>query len=218
MSCVLSGVDKRRGSHIGRALLRPAALACTLAAVLWLAEGSYIHLKALVGQQLIRHAWLHSGGADSPRKPWPWMDTWPVARLRVPRLEVDQIVLAGDSGQALAFGPGHRSDSAPPGSGGLTLISGHRDTHFRFVARLQSGDILTLAPRPGGQPLAYEVTDTAVVPADFRLASDGGERLVLATCWPPGTALAQATERYLVFARPVPMPLRAAGTADASSR
>ena len=28
-------------------------------------------------------------------KPWPWADTWPVARLVVPSLGIDQIVLEG---------------------------------------------------------------------------------------------------------------------------
>ena len=40
-------------------------------------------------------------------KPWSWADTWPVARIAVPRLGRHAIALAGSSGQALAFGPGH---------------------------------------------------------------------------------------------------------------
>jgi sortase A len=39
-------------------------------------------------------------------KPWPWADTWPVARIAVPRLSVQAVVLAESSGQALAFAGG----------------------------------------------------------------------------------------------------------------
>ena len=41
-----------------------------------------------------------------PVKPWSWADTWPVARIIVPRIGRSAIALAGASGQALAFGLG----------------------------------------------------------------------------------------------------------------
>ena len=68
-------------------------------------EAAAIPVKAVVAQFLLARAWAtRRPGADRPR-PWPWADTWPVGRLAVPRLEVDQIVLAGATGRTLAFGP-----------------------------------------------------------------------------------------------------------------
>ena len=168
-----------------------------------LAYGSYIYLKAILGQQLIQMAWAKSQDSEQPHKPWPWADTWPLATLKVPALDIEQVVLAGDSGQALAFGPGHRTGSALPGQPGTTLISGHRDTHFRFMGQLHHGDELALVTTDGLRH-SYQVVDTLVVPADFQLPSTQEHRLVLATCWPLGTSLQRAKERYLVFAVPSP--------------
>ncbi len=55
-----------------------------------LAGGLWIDAKALLAQRLISVAWertLIAGEAGV--KPWPWADTWPVARLQVPRLQQD---------------------------------------------------------------------------------------------------------------------------------
>ena len=76
---------------------------------------------------LIERAWqrsLNDGGR--PVKPWPWADTWPVARLTVPEQGIELLVLAGDSGNALAFGPGLAPYSTPPGVRGVAVIAGHR--------------------------------------------------------------------------------------------
>ena len=69
-------------------------------------QGSYIHAKAKLAQSLIRGAWEKTLAGQKEVRPWPWADTWPVARLIVPRLKVDLFVLAGSSGRTMAFGPG----------------------------------------------------------------------------------------------------------------
>ena len=66
----------------------------------------------------------------------PGADMRPLARLRQPRLDVTQVVLDGASGRVLAFGPGHVTGSALPGVNGNIVISGHRDTHFRWLRDL----------------------------------------------------------------------------------
>ncbi|MEH6605117.1 MAG: class GN sortase, partial [Pseudomonadales bacterium] len=125
-------------------------------------HGGYIHAKAILAQWLIADSWQDTLAGQASVRPWPWADTWPVAALRVPRLDIEQYVLAGDSGQALAFGPGHHSASSLPGSVGTTLISGHRDTHFSFVRDLVSGDTLELQGPDGGS-LRYRITHMQVV-------------------------------------------------------
>src|SRR6266480_3954822 len=77
------------------------------------------------------------GGAT---KPWSWADTWPVARIEVKRLHASAIVLAGSSGQALAFGPGHVERTPDAGERGVAVYSAHRDTHFRFLRDVAIGD------------------------------------------------------------------------------
>ena len=180
-----------------------SAMAIALFAALMLGQGIYIHAKAILGQHLIANAWDASLQNGRPQKPWPWMDTWPVVRLSVASLGVEQIVLAGDSGQALAFGPGLRAGSAAPGQPGTTLISGHRDTHFGFLNQLKQGDIVTLADTSGGK-FFYMINDIRIVPADFSFFSSGEKhQLVLSTCWPFNDIGSASDKRYLAIGKPV---------------
>lgn len=162
-------------------------------------NGGYIQLKALLGQWLINKAW-HESSSVHQQKPWPWMDSWPVAKIHIPRLNIQQVILEGDSGQSLAFGPGHRLTSAMPGEQGTMLVSGHRDTHFRFLQKLQPDDEIRLVT-PDGTAHFYQVETMDVLNADDSLISDPTEHfLVLATCW-PFDQLTPTDQRYVVVAR-----------------
>jgi sortase A len=79
-------------------------------------QGAYIHAKALLAQVLLERAFEKTIATGRETKPWSWADTWPVARIEVKRLHASTIVLAGSSGQALAFGPGHIERTATPAS------------------------------------------------------------------------------------------------------
>jgi len=166
-------------------------------------KGSYIFLKAELGQYLIAKAWQHSLLAGGEFKPWFWADTWPVARLQVPSLDISQIVLAGDSGQALAFGPGHTSTSAPPGGNGLVVISGHRDAHFNFLQYLQQGEQIILQNWEG-QHTVYRVSGRQVVTEDVLITTNNNVRsLILVTCWPFDSSAPNPRHRFIVSAEAV---------------
>lgn len=167
------------------------------------AHAAHIPLKAWIAQQLLNDAWSSRLADGVPVRPWPWADTVPVARLRMDRLAVDQIVLAGASGRVLAFGPGHVSGTAKPGDDGNTVISAHRDTHFRWLRVVEIGDLLTLQA-PDGDSLGYRVASMAV-----HHASDGylldprlGSRLTLITCYPFDALNPGTQRRYVVTAFP----------------
>ncbi len=181
---------------------RRLGVALLAAAGLWLlAAGGWIHAKAWLAQALLERAWNESLAHGGPEKPWPWADTWPVARMEVPAEGVELIVLAGDSGQALAFGPGHTGGSAMPGQGGTVLISAHRDTQFRFLRRLHIGEAICLQTRAGR--FVYRVDGARVVDSrTTRVADDraGGERLVLVTCYPFNAIVPGGPLRYVVTA------------------
>ena len=70
-------------------------------------QGVYIYAKAELAQYLLVAAWQETKQTQQPVKPWSWADTWPVARIEVPTHNIDLIVLSGDIGRTLAFGPGH---------------------------------------------------------------------------------------------------------------
>ncbi|MEW8015479.1 MAG: class D sortase [Candidatus Sedimenticola endophacoides] len=85
---------------------------------------------------------------------------------------------------ALAFGPGHLFASAPPGSAGNSAISGHRDTHFRFLRDLRVGDRIELERRDGAR-VRYAVYRRSVVhETDSAPLRRQGAQLTLITCYP----------------------------------
>lgn len=200
----------RRSKH----LLPMAALAAAMG--LWLVAGAgYIHAKALLAQVLLDRAFAATLAEGHAVKPWPWADMTPIARLEVPRLGGSAIVLGGASGQALAFGPAHVNGSALPGEPGTTVIAGHRDTHFAFLGRLQTGDEIRLTGADGRSDV-YRVTHMSV--ADSRAGplglDDQARSLLLVTCYPLDARLSGPL-RYLVHAEAVaavPQPSAAAAS------
>tara|TARA_R110000823_G_scaffold232224_3_gene358740 strand:+ start:7794 stop:8333 length:540 start_codon:yes stop_codon:yes gene_type:complete len=175
-----------------------------LAALVQGAGAAIIQAKAWLAPVLIERAWrasLAAGGA--PVKPWPWADTWPVARLQAPEQGADLLVLAGDTGNALAFGPGHALASAPLGSQGLAVIGGHRDTHFAFLQSLAPGAALRLQ-LVSGEWRHYRVRATEVVDATRERLSSAAqeETLMLVTCYPFDTLAVGGPLRLVVSAAP----------------
>ena len=181
----------------------PAAVLLAVAGMTLVGQGLYIHAKARLGQVLLERAFAVSVATGEPVKPWPWADTWPVARIEAPRLKKSAIVLHGSSGQALAFGPGHLEGTAAAGERGTAVYAAHRDTHFTFLADLRSGDEIRVILRSGAR-LRFRVVGTSVVhwnASGIDLLAD--ERaLVLATCW-PFEARTAGPLRYLVHAEAI---------------
>lgn len=165
--------------------------------------GLYIPAKAELAQWLLKDAWQKTLVDGTRQKPWSWADHWPVARLMASAAGIDQIVLEGDSGNVLAFAPGHNSQSAMPGDGSAVVISGHRDTHFTFLRDLQQGQQLIMQTAAG--EFHYAVTQTQIVDSRVtRLAPHAtDEQLVLVTCYPFDSPVAGGPMRYVVTALPV---------------
>lgn len=163
-------------------------------------QGAYIHAKAVVAQVLLERAFDKTLASGAATKPWSWADTWPVARIEVKRLRARAIVLAGSSGQALAFGPGHVERTADAGERGVAVYSAHRDTHFAFLKNIIVGDEIDVT-RHDGRTFGYRVDATSVVHFDASGIDPlvDGRELVLSTCW-PFDAMTQGPERYLVHA------------------
>lgn len=167
-------------------------------------SGVWIHAKAGLAQVLLERAWARTLAGERGVRPWGWADTFPVARLVLPRQSAALIVLAGATGRNLAFGPAHLSASAQPGAPGNAVIAGHRDTHFAVLAAVRPGDWLELET-PAGRN-RYRVSGTRVVDAadPSVVADDGAARLTLVTCYPFDGVLPGTDRRYVVFAERVP--------------
>ncbi len=163
-------------------------------------SASWIPLKARLAQALIERSWQSHLDGNPGEPPWPWADTWAAAELSVPDLDVRLIVLAGNSGRNLAFGPVYL-DGTPQGRD--WVISGHRDTHFRFLQSLRPGDRIRLR-RPEGK-FWFEVRDLEIVDSRRRelVVEPGVARLSLVTCYPFDSPLAGGPLRYVVTALPL---------------
>jgi sortase A len=177
-------------------------MACLFTIATWqVAEGVWIYAKAGLAQWLLQRAWSRNLAGEIAVKPWPWADTWPVARLIVPSQNIDQIVLEGAYGRTLAFGPGHAESSGGMDNPGTTILTGHRDTHFRFLHRLKEGDEILLTTRNQRQH-RYRVSNISVVDAGrASIRQDTEEnRLALVTCYPFDAISPGGPLRYVVMA------------------
>lgn len=164
-------------------------------------QGMWIYLKADLAQSLLQRAWTKTLNGETQVNPWPWADTWPVARLLAPKYGVSHIVLAGANGRTLAFGPAYVSGSAPPGRTGTTVLTGHRDTHFRFLSRLGIGDEVLLEDA-GLRFFRYRVEDIQIVDSRMGHILDHPDEatLVLVTCYPFEGITSGGPWRYVVIA------------------
>ncbi len=185
----------------GRRVLPWLAGLLFVAGALQFGQGAWIHAKAQLAQVLIERAWARTLAGESAVKPWPWADTWPVARLEAPAQGVSLLVLAGASGRTIAFGPGHLDGTPLPGARGNSVVGGHRDTHLAFLRHLKKGDALRIQ-RADGARVDYRVAVTDVLDKrDTWVAGNGGgNRLTLVTCWPFHALRAGGPERYVVIA------------------
>ena len=111
----------------------------------------------------------------------------PVARIEIPEIGVDKIVVAGVAASDLKKGPGHYPSTPMPGERGNAAIAGHRTTYgapFSRVDELDLGDEIVVTTVAGR--FVYRVTGTQIVaPTDASVLSPTEEpRLTLTSCHP----------------------------------
>lgn len=158
-------------------------------------------VSAHVAQGLLHTAWVRTQASGQKVKPWPWANTWPLARLSVPRIDVEQIVLARAVDEDMsAFALGHSNSSVLPGELGNTVLNAHhRKTFDSFLKKLQQGDTLVLeSPRSGrwhykvSAIYIVDKTDTQLVKPSLK------RRLTLTSDYP--SAKSKNGLRYVVIA------------------
>ncbi len=143
---------------------------------------------------LARSVALHHGHRE------PVVDGAPVARLIIPSIDLDDIVLEGVDGDDLNAGPGHFPGSAFPGEPGNAIISAHRDRHFNHLDALSVGD--TIVTESGALRDTWVVVSTRVIQKDDpALFATKTPTLTLTTCWPI-RYLGPAPDRLIVTAKP----------------
>jgi len=165
-------------------------------------DALWIPVKAEIAQHLLERAWLRTLAGETDAKPWPWADTRAVAVLEVPRLGLREIVLEGSSGRNLAFGPTlvnpERIEQASD-----RVLSGHRDTHFSFLKKLQPGDLLRLRTADGTRDYRVSWQQAVDSRKQTMVIDDSMDRLTLLTCYPFDAPFPGGPLRWVVTALPV---------------
>jgi sortase A len=116
-----------------------------------------------------------------------------IAKLQIPALQLDEIVVSGTAEADLAKGPGHYVGTAVPGQAGNVAIAGHRTTNgapFNRLGQLAVGDQIYLTTT-SGERLTYLVSQAPhpVSPSDVTVLDDFGDnRITLTTCNPEFSA------------------------------
>jgi sortase A len=125
----------------------------------------------------------------------------PVARLIIPKIKLDEIVLEGVDDDALNGGPGHFPGSALPGQPGNAIVSAHRDRHFRRLGEIAVGD--TVVTESGSMTTRWVIVKRRVVQKEVPVLFPAKTAtLTLTTCWPI-QYLGSAPDRLIITAKPI---------------
>lgn len=132
-----------------------------------------------------------------------------IARMSIPKIGVDQIVVEGVSRDDLKKGPGHYPQTPMPGQPGNSAIAGHRTTYgqpFNRIDELVPGDEIVVTTLQG--TFRYEVSGTEIVfPDQVEVIDDqGDDRLTLTSCHPKYSARQRIIVSALLVDEPAPAP------------
>lgn len=178
-------------------------LGIAMSVIAWqFSQGNDVYVQAWVAQSLLHTAWVRTQASGHQVKPWPWANTWPLARLSVPRLKVEKIILSHANGGMSAFALGHSDSSVLPGELGNSVLNVmHREIYFGFLKALKPGDVLVLESLRSGR-WHYQVSAIYIVDkADTYLVEPSlNRRLTLVSSYPYTD---KDNQRYVVVAEEV---------------
>jgi LPXTG-site transpeptidase (sortase) family protein len=123
----------------------------------------------------------------------------PLAKISVPSIKFNGIVLEGTDDKVLAGGPGHLPETAYPGEPDNVAISNHNSYSLSW-GDIKKGDVIQLQTNWG--TFNYRVNGTRVVDArDTSVTASTYPKptLTFITCWPLWAG-ALARQRFVVFA------------------
>lgn len=149
-----------------------------------------------------RDVHLPSPAAAAPAGPHSRVARSLVGRIEIPRLGLSAIVREGVDDRTLSRAVGHVPETALPGGAGNIALAGHRDTFFRPLRQIRTGDRIRISTPDGD--FSYVVRDTRVVaPTEMSVLDPTPEpTLTLITCY-PFNYVGAAPNRFIVRAQAV---------------
>ncbi len=182
---------------IGRILLTAAFILG--AYILWLLWGTGFYYDRQQ-DRLLEQFEARVEGSDPRSRPGSVLPGHAYAILRIPSIEVNEVVIQGTAVEDLKAGPGHYDRTADPwDEEGRVTIAGHRTTYgapFWDLDKVRPGDEIVLVTEEG--TYEYVITERRDVPPTERsvLRQTRTPSLVLTTCTPRFSA----SLRLIVFA------------------
>jgi sortase A len=151
---------------------------------------------------LINQAWARTLDGVAEIHPWPGLESVPVAKIILPDMNREHVIMSGVSGDVLAVAPGWHEGTDFPGQPGISLISAYGNTHFGFLRHLQEGDVFTLETRDGNHR-SYLVSEMSIVQeSEMKVAVGKDESvLLLSTSYPLSNWQQGEKVRLVVVAR-----------------
>src|SRR5471030_1797301 len=139
-----------------RRAARQAARVLLAAGLVALGYAAYVVTDATAYQAIEQNRFEHArhSAAAAPAL----VDGGSIGEIQIPRLGLTAIVVQGDSDAILQRAVGHLADTALPGESGNVVLAGHRDTFFRPLKGVRTGDAITVKTRNGD--FAYLVEST----------------------------------------------------------
>ena len=125
-----------------------------------------------------------------------------LGRMEISRLGMSIVILEGTSSRTLRLGVGHIAGTAFPGEPGNIGIAGHRDSYFRALKDIRSGDEISIQTATGLS--RYQVDRVQMLePSNIAvLAPTAIPGITLVTCY-PFYFVGPAPQRFVVHAHHV---------------
>jgi sortase A len=122
-----------------------------------------------------------------------------VGKLEIPRIRFSAMIAEGTSSRVLRKAVGHLSNTALPGQDGNVVLAGHRDTFFRHLGDLKTGDVIEIGTSRGQYVYSVRFTDIISPDETWVLEPCTGQTLTLITCY-PFHYVGSAPKRFMVRA------------------
>ena len=157
--------------------------------------------QAQLSSELERHTGraVSEPGGTSPARARQLAPGSLVGRLEVPRLNISVVAREGADVRTLRRAVGHVPSTAWPGERGNAAFAGHRDSFFRNLRGIRTGDRIIVTTSDGRHE--YVVRDTRIVePTDVAVLDPTPDStLTLVTCY-PFSYIGPAPQRFIVRA------------------
>lgn len=205
-----------------REKLKRLQLAFLICGVLALGYSAFVLIDAHFYQKAAalrfqRQTEAPAASRPSVVNPQPVLDGAPVARFEIPRLNLDTVLIEGVTDTDLRHAIGHIPGTAFPGRSGNVGVAGHRDTFFRPLRNIRSGDLITLTTTTATYQYQVESTEVVAPERSDVLNPTKEPHLTLVTCF-PFYYVGSAPKRFIIHAREIapeqPAPPTSSGAGE----